>query len=278
MKFESGKGNENLHPLHGTHFINNFFFFFHFALIELNSQNLGQKPIIVIDFLCITNGMACDPMESICGGRQKILLNRWIQLLEALKATDCAMVFFSDLNVQEDKIDEWSNRRNNEFDFYAKLYDSIVSGKSLATIIAENEDGNQQRSLTSGFYGMAVIAQQYGEFSFSTRYEADLEIAHYAKHHNAMAIVSDDTDFLIFEGSWRLWSGQNIQINKSNQLKTTEYNRHNLVNILSLSTRQLPLFATLMGNDFTKPHFDELNNFHKHLAIKSKILLDSFKK
>lgn len=212
----------------------------------------------------MTNGMSNEPIDTICGGRHKILLNAWIQLLDALKAIDCTMVFFSDLNIQTGKIEEWLSRRNNEFEYYANLYESIIAGKNLSTIVAD--ENGEHRSITSGFYGMAVIAHNYGEFFFSTKHEADLELAQYAKQHAAMAILSDDTDFLIFDGSWRLWSAQNIQITSTKQLKTLEYNRFGIANTLSLSTHQLPLFATLLGNDFTKSYFNELTNFYNQIG------------
>lgn len=216
----------------------------------------------------MANDFSSEPIDSICGGRHQILLHSCTQLLDALKATDCTLVFFSDLNIQDSKIEEWLTRRNNEFDFYVNLYDSIITGKDLKSILAEQKGRGDNRSITSAFYGMGLIAKKYGDFFFSTKHEADLEVAQYAKHQNAMTVVSDDTDFLIFEGSWRLWSTQNIKITPSNktQLKTTEYNRYYLANTLSLSTHQLPLFATLLGNDFTKPYFSELGNLYKHLG------------
>lgn len=186
--------------------------------------------------------------------------------MEALKAVDCTLVFFSDLNIQLGKIDEWLSRRNSEFEFYVNLYDAIVSGKSLSTIVAEHEEKGEKRAITAGFYGMAVIARSYGEFHFSTKHEADLELAQYAKRHNAMAVISDDTDFLIFEGPWRLWSAQQIQIGSARQLKTLEYNRFGIKNTLSLTKHQLPLFATLLGNDFTKTYFNELTKFYHQIG------------
>lgn len=50
------------------------------------------------------------------------------------------------------------------------------------------------------------IAQEYGEFHFAVKYESDRELAMYANDKEGMAIMSDDMDFCIFEGSWELWS------------------------------------------------------------------------
>lgn len=210
--------------------------------------------------------MSSKPIDTICGGRQQILLHSWIQLMEALKATGSTLVFFADLNVQTGKIEEWLSRRNNEFEFYTNLNNSIVGGKSLSTIVAEHEQKGEQRAITSGFYGMAVIAHKYGEFLFSTQHEADLELAQYAKQHDAMAVISDDTDFLIFDGPWWLWSAQHIQITSAKQLKTLLYDPHGIENTLSLLPHHLPLFATLIGNDFTKTLYHELNNFYNQIG------------
>lgn len=136
-KFKSGKGKKkNICDsfISSSSFKSIDFFGF---ILRLNRRNPDQKPIIVIDFLCMTNGFSNEPMETICGGRQQIILNRWIQLLDTLKANDCILVFSSDLNIQVGKIDEWLNRRNNEFDFTANLYDSIMSGKRLSDIVAK---------------------------------------------------------------------------------------------------------------------------------------------
>lgn len=207
-------------------------------------------------------------MDTICGGRQQIMLRQWIHLLDTLKATGCILVFFSDLNIQVSKVDEWINRRNEEFVWYVKLYDCITSGKRLSEIARENGENaySKSRSVTSVFYGMAVIAKTYGDFFYSTKHEADVELAQYAKQRTAMAIVSDDTDFLIFDGPWRLWSAQSIRIDQSNRLKTNEYDRNGIANVLSLPARRWPLFATLMGNDFTKPQNNELFNFYKQIG------------
>lgn len=196
--------------------------------------------------------------DVICGGRHKIALDMWINMLNAFKATGAKLVFFSDLNIQVSKIEEWMNRRDDDFKRYAEIYDKIDAGMTLQEIVAEPTD---IKALSSTFYAMALIAENFGEFNYSVRHECDLEVAQYAKRHNAIAVITNDTDFLIFDGPWRFWSSQEILVTSTNRLKTVEYNRNGIANVCSLSQYQLPLFATLVANDFTHVYYDQLSRF-----------------
>lgn len=206
--------------------------------------------------------------ESVCGGRHQDSLNAWKKLLDAFRMTGCSLVFIADLNVQETKIDEWLSRRNAEFRGYAKLYDAIENGETCPITVAKKASKNVLQSV---FHGMAMMAQSYGRFHYSIRHEADLEIAHYANQHKAMAIISNDSDFLIFNGSWRLWSSTGI-IHSKLRLRTIEYNRKCFKRILSLTVDQLPLFASLVGNDITTHISAKLDNiFRKTGSTEQKI-------
>lgn len=182
----------------------------------------------------------------------------WRKKLDALKATGCSLVFFSDLGVQAGKVDEWLKRRNAEFNGFTKIYDLIDEEITL-----EEVQGKSSRYvLTSMFYGMAAVAREYGQFHHSIRRECDLDIAIFARNINALAVISTDTDFLIFDGNWRLWSAQDIHITRrTDQLKTIEFNRNGIARICSLAKHQLPLFATLLGNDFTNSYIKQLHEY-----------------
>lgn len=208
--------------------------------------------------------------ESVCGGRHQRALNAWKKLLEAFKASGCSLVFVVDLKMQESKIDEWLSRRNSEFKGFIKLYNVIDGGEKCPIKVAKKTSRNVLQSL---FNGMAVTAQSYGRLYYSVRHEADVEIARYANQHKAMAIISNDSDFFIFKGLWRLWSSAEL-ISSKLRLRTIEYNRKNIERILSLSVDQLPVFASLMGNDIivSKPLYLKLDNFFKKIdSSQSKI-------
>lgn len=201
--------------------------------------------------------------DVICGGRHKIAMDFWINILNTFTATGAKLVFFSDLNIQVNKIEEWMNRRDEDHKIYTDLYDRIDAGQTLAEIISQKTDF---KALSSTFYGMAIIAQNYGEFNYCVRHECDLELAKYAKKENAVAVITNDTDFLIFEGPWKFWSSQEIKITPSNQLETVEYNRGGIAKVCALSQHQLPLFATLLANDFTHSYYNQLSRFASGLG------------
>lgn len=181
--------------------------------------------------------------------------------MNEFKAFGCSLVFFSDLNIQEDKIDVWLNRRTNEFELLKKVYDAIYSGKSLSDI--HSSIGG---FLDSAFMGMAAVAQSYGEFNYSTNSDCDLEIAKCAKSHNAIAIITNDTDFLIFNGPWRYWAAQTFLISSNDKKpKIFEYKMDGLETLYSFSKHHLPLFATLLGNDYTSSYGDQLYKFQCNL-------------
>lgn len=250
MRLTNGRGN-----VEKSSYIENFNkdFFYKFC-----RANPGQIPTIVIDFLSLASVFARKEEDVICGGRHQITLSAWKVMLNALKSTGSSLVFFSDLNIQEGKVDEWLNRRDEEFLVYTELYNLIDSHITLKEIIERQSD---RKSLSSTFYGMAVIAREYGQFYHSIRRECDLEIANFAKNNNALAVISNDTDFLIFDGNWRFWSSQDIIVIQ-NRPKTIEYNRNGIANICSLAKHQLPLFATLLANDFTHVYYNQLARFY----------------
>lgn len=200
--------------------------------------------------LNLTYRLAKNDIKAVCGGQHKNTLEEWAQLLRTLKATGCTLEFFSDLNTLESKQDEWMKRRNDDFKIYATLYQSITRG-----CLDQFFRVNCLKSLNPTLYEMAKIAQEYGQLHYSVKHENDLELAKYAKTKNALAIISDDMDFMIFDGPWKLWSGEQL-IRET--LTTIEYDRDGFRRRFSLHMHHMALFATFMGNDTTKNRSNEL--------------------
>lgn len=188
-------------------------------------------------------------------------INNWKIKLELLKSVSCSLVFFADLKIEDGKIEEKLRRHEQTFKWYKDLYDEIDENKTLQQIVTKE-----------GFKGLGAVRRDFreiaktcGDFHHAIDHDADWEIAKYASEHNAMAVISADTDFLIYNGSWRLWSPDNIKITESNQIQVTEYTKNAITEALlencQLSSNQLPLFATLVGNDLTRNYADRMEKF-----------------
>ncbi|XP_031638346.1 uncharacterized protein LOC116350635 [Contarinia nasturtii] len=232
--------------------------------VEINKwreEHPGQKPILVIDFYNLCFSLTANIHDSVCGGDDQKSSNSLRKILSTLKDAGCSLVFFMDLNVQEGKIDEWLSRRNAEFQSNIILYDRIG-----LLPLSELFDTDEGAVLGSTLNALKAIAKTYGEFHYSSRYECDLETAQYATQNNALAILSSDTDFLIFDGPWKNWSIHDLHFYRTNEIRTIEFDRNGLAKVCSLSRYQLPLFATLLGNDFTKKYEDQLEKFYNSLG------------
>lgn len=92
--------------------------------------------------------------------------------------------------------------------------------------------------------------------------ECDTELSRYATQNNALAVVADDTDFLIYEGNWKYWSARNLNFA---QLTTMEYCRSALRMTLGLAPKQLPILATVAGNDIIRQEY--VQPLHRLLRI-----------
>lgn len=230
----------------------------------------GNKPIVVVDLFNFGVGTAIKFRDDfVYGGRHRQMQKYFKSILIKFRETGCKLVFFSDYNVQDDKKTEWLDRKNEQFRYTTELYKWIGSGKTRK----EMADMPKQwkLALKVAVYVNALIAKDFGEIHYAVDHECDFEIARYAKQHGAMAIVSSDTDFLIFDGSWKLWSTSDMRFNHANQLITKEFKADAIQRTCKLEQNQLPLFATIVGNDFTKNTYkNELNVFHCKLGAKEK--------
>lgn len=228
----------------------------------MNRKNPDRSPTIVFDFIALTHH-AINIKDNICGGRHEILLENFEKLISTLKATGATLIFFSDLNAMPDKLDQWLQRRDESFKSKVQLYDLIRSGRSVSAIISSID---KHQNLSSASIGMRLIAQKYGEFQYTIHDDCDLELARFAKENDAFAVVTNDSDFLIFEGKFKFWKASEFGFNRiqRDQITATQYDRNCLGDLCGLEPHQRALFATLLGNGIIDS--DTLFAFHKTLG------------
>lgn len=112
---------------------------------------------------------------------------------------------------------------------------------------------------------MEDVARKYGKLIITFTRECDSEIARFCyKNTNVLAVIANDTDFLIFAGHWRYFSLKDMDISNMATLDTIEFNRNALRLHLNLNDQELQILSTLNGNDIIK--YDQVKEtFHTQL-------------
>lgn len=209
----------------------------------------------MVDFKSLAYCMTRVKSEYICGGRHQVTLKSWENILKQLAQTGCKLVFFSDLNMSSSKLKTWMKRQTDHFKEFRKLYECISSNKIFEKIVQLNQK-KHLKPPNATHHDMEVIAQKYGDLSYSVKSENDLELARFAVENDAIAVISNDFDFLMFDGAWKHWSSRGVT---EDSLEVTEYNRVGLLKSLNLTRKEMYLFATVWGSDFSKRLFETID-------------------
>lgn len=194
--------------------------------------------------------------DSLFCCRHQYIANSYTTFLEKLGKEDIFLAFFIDGSVPDNNRSKWLNRLNNNYKETCDLFfdlDDTPCEELLDIYVPGITDCNEMFIKLSQMNGNCLL--------FSIENDRKREIAKYAKEHNAVAIIAEDMDFLIYEGNWKLWSGKNLD---TKSMTTSEYNRSGFRRYLNLDEWHMPLFATMNGNGLIST--SSLKSFHKKFA------------
>lgn len=225
-----------------------------FTLIDsFDCSENGTRPTLVFDLMGIVVILSLSGTEVLCGGRHLVYRELFESLLTRLAAV-ADLVFFEDGPSVVDKLDTIMKRRNNAYDIGISIIDQVYEGKKLEEIVEDSKGV----LIVSTVAMIEETAKKFGKLIVTVTKECDAELARYANNNpSVLAVMADDSDFLIFSGRWRYFSLNNIE---HEHLTTLEYNRLALREFLDLNDKQLMILSTLGGNDIIK--IDEVRPFH----------------
>lgn len=192
--------------------------------------------------------------EILLGGRHQIIKEVYENFFQKLVDCGATLEFFCDGPVQDDKFNVWEKRQNTKYNDTVQIFDAINCGAPIQNVISDQSLNILQ--ITTFCSLLRKIAKRFGTLKTSNHHECDAELAQYATASNALAIFTNDTDFMIFEGNWRFWCVDNLNVEL---LQCMELSRTSLIKHLGLSYKQMALFATLAGNDFVQ--YDRIKIF-----------------
>lgn len=214
-------------------------------------------PVIVIDGMSIMRFVyKFKNLSWIYGGQLKEYEECLKEFIYAFLKEGAELVFFFDGPCVSSKTETWIKRR---LDTLEKIY-NMLDDLSRGGRISNHENGHLFILPANLRFLSVYIAKKCGCKVFNSVRECDLEIAEYAARNNCMAILAQDSDFVIFDSAKYYWSMKNFDFKK---MTTLNYDRQKLASTLGITTSHLPLLATLLGNDIIS--FDELRPFHNRI-------------
>lgn len=209
-------------------------------------RDLRKRPIIIFDLLSFMY-IFLGGTVGMLGGQHQISLQMITTFLQKLKDSGADLVFFCDGQCQKSKTEEWCSRRNQK---YAQRKESMEKGWA-------NKDDQFKCNPFLASVIKTIQDKKFGKVNVSTEVECDRAIVKYAldNKREVLALVTDDTDMLIFEGDFQLWQ---IDFENITDFGVKSLDRNALGRHLELSREQMKFFATIKGNDFTKRYFKEM--------------------
>ena len=201
----------------------------------------------------LVDSISCNSFDSICGGRHALYALKIHKFFNKLKDSGAELVFFTDGPIRVEKYPTWIKRLNNRYKISMHIIEDVDNGLELSRIFRRN--AAKMPRVTSIYDLIEDIARQHGELTIATDAECDTEIAEYASNNPAvLAVLAEDSDFLIFSGKWRYFSLRHI-----NQITliTYEYNRDALRLQLKLNDKELVCLSVIIENNL----FESNNNF-----------------
>lgn len=173
----------------------------------MKNRSTGSAAVIVFDVMGFVHNFGRTDIELLLGGRHHLYLLDFENFLIKLLAAGARLAFFCDGQLQSDKNDEWCRRRDTDF----------IS--SYATI-NENEYDNQRPNKRFGCKSIVksllkiIEDKKYGEVIISTEVDCDKAIAKYAVTNDALAVVANDSDFVIFQGRYNWYEATSMNLHQ----------------------------------------------------------------
>ncbi|XP_054471763.1 constitutive coactivator of peroxisome proliferator-activated receptor gamma [Anoplopoma fimbria] len=197
----------------------------------------NNSPTLVVDGMaCLRGWYSCK--DWVCGGQWTEYMDVLKGWVEAFTSAGIRLVFFFDGVVEEKKRQVWVKRRRRVNGEISKMFRYIKT--------YGEQPGRDLFCLPSGLATFTCFAlRSLGQEVFCSVQEADYEIASYARQHGSMGILSQDSDFIIYDSAPYV-SVAKLRIDN---LTTVMYDRERLCRTIGLTVTQLPLLACLLGND-----------------------------
>ncbi|XP_073988205.1 constitutive coactivator of peroxisome proliferator-activated receptor gamma-like [Rhodnius prolixus] len=205
-------------------------------------QKNGKNPKIVIDGMSALSHLYNKNLPWISGGQLKEFYEVIREFITAFISLGAELISFFDGPPVPSKRSTWVKRRLDTLEDIYALFDDLAAGVDPLQI------QSHRKNILSPNAGCVImyVFHIFGCKVYKSVLECDAEISKFALENDCLAILAQDSDFIIYEGAEYYWSMKNFDLDT---MTTLNYDRIKLANSLRIPPQHLPLVASLMGND-----------------------------
>ncbi|XP_068082461.1 constitutive coactivator of peroxisome proliferator-activated receptor gamma [Anabrus simplex] len=212
----------------------------------------GRNATVVVD------GNSClraiyGGLDWVHGGQYKQYIEKLTDFINFFTRLKISLVFFFDGPTVERKRPVWCERREAAQRDIEMIYQLLHSGTNVSEI------PSRLFQIPAGI-GLAtrIFLKTHPQCTvFTTVQECDEEVVQFAVQNQCFAILGQDSDYIIHEGTYYYMSINHLDIRRGT---TYIYNRFALARELRIEPFALPLLASLVGNDIISKA--QLSDFH----------------
>lgn len=225
----------------------------------------GKPPTLLIDVKEFSQIVVQrDEIGIVCGGRHPQYTGKLRAFLKALKDTGAILVFFAVGNKLNDEPALFIPKREVEYQKHVKLLKRIDQGTPIRKILSQkNRNQTDIRATLAVEHNTIKLCKIYGEMHFNY-VRHNQEIARYANEHkdDVLAIISGDTDFLVFDGSFEYWPA--IQINMR-EMMGKRICRKIVWDELQVTPQQLAMVGAVGGSVYLPHYIEPMKQFYERI-------------
>ncbi|CAD7086771.1 unnamed protein product [Hermetia illucens] len=208
---------------------------------KFKQKNPDATPIVMFDFLGTIPVLFTNYKDVMCGGRHALGIKRAEIMFQKFKDLGIEMHFFLDGPIKPKKFPEWCRRKNSEYENQKVLFENLKAKEPL--------NYRFHRYSKTYYENYLRVAKKYGRIFLSLENECDLDLAENASRVHPMAIFACDSDFLVMKGDFPIWKADNFNLET---MTVQVWNKRRMRESLGLEQWQMPIFATLCGNDWVE--------------------------
>lgn len=206
----------------------------------------NEKPVLVINLWCFTSKYQQKLEDNLFGSRYNIVKSDFENFLIRLRENGAVLVFL--MKKSQTREGDFLEYSEDHYVTRCEVSDVIETLKSTSKII-DHYDKPKKAWFPLNHTTEMVLAQtaaKYGKVYGMDTLNLKPSTVHVqiAEKHNALAIIGTDTYYIFYEGRWKIWSDNSLDMQN---MTIREFDKDFILKDLGLTVAQAPLFVVLAG-------------------------------